>query len=126
MRRKKSSPAYQWYPNDYLTDAIVMQMTLEQEGAYRRLIDICWINGGLPTDMDLLWRLANAPNKSRMTHHIWPGIKIKFHRVRGMWRHKRVDRERAKQSKYRRAMQLNGLKGGRPRKAAGLFGKSRP
>jgi len=44
------SPAFQWYPKDILASARVQEMSLAEEGAYRRLLDYCWINGDIPAD----------------------------------------------------------------------------
>lgn len=44
------SPAFQWYPKDILSSARVQEMTLAEEGAYRRLLDFCWLNGSVPSD----------------------------------------------------------------------------
>lgn len=44
------SPAYQWYPKDILASARVAEMSLAEEGAYRRLLDFCWLNGSIPAD----------------------------------------------------------------------------
>lgn len=44
------APAFQWYPRDILSSMRVQEMTLAEEGAYRRLIDYCWINGYVPSD----------------------------------------------------------------------------
>jgi uncharacterized protein YdaU (DUF1376 family) len=118
MPRLKKSPAFQWYPRDYLADPIVIAMTLEQEGAYRRLMDVCWLERGLPSDLGELWRLAKAPSRDRFTRRIWNVVGRKFYLKKGKFQHKRLDRERAKQAKYHRSMHLNGKKGGRPKKAA--------
>jgi uncharacterized protein YdaU (DUF1376 family) len=44
------SPAFQWYPKDILASARVQEMSLAEEGAYRRLLDYCWLNGSVPRD----------------------------------------------------------------------------
>ena len=44
------SPAFQWYPKDILSSVRVAEMSLAEEGAYRRLIDFCWLNGSIPAD----------------------------------------------------------------------------
>lgn len=106
MPRAKKSPAYQWYPRDYMSDALVVSMTLEQEGAYRRLMDVCWLERGLPTDLNELWRLAKAPSRDAFTRRIWPVVGRKFQPRKGRLQHKRLDRERAKQAKTRKARQL--------------------
>ena len=50
----EKAPAFQWYPKDYLSDLNVVVMTLEEEGAYRRLMDYCWLHGSIPDDMAAL------------------------------------------------------------------------
>lgn len=52
------SPAFQWYPKDILASARVQMMTLAEEGAYRRLLDFCWINGSIPSDAGRAARLV--------------------------------------------------------------------
>jgi uncharacterized protein YdaU (DUF1376 family) len=106
MPKVKKSPAFQWYPRDYMSDALVVSMTLEQEGAYRRLMDVCWLEGGLPTSIDELWRLAKAPSRDRFAKFIWPLVGRKFQPRKGKLQHKRLDRERAKQAKTRKARTL--------------------
>lgn len=105
-RAKTKAPAFQWYPRDFLADALVQSMTLEQEGAYRRLMDVCWLEHGLPDDIDQLWRLAKAPNRERFARVIWPLVGRKFQQRRGKLQHKRLDKERAKQAKTRKVRQL--------------------
>jgi uncharacterized phage protein (TIGR02220 family) len=50
-------PSLQWYPADILSSARVAEMTLEEEGAYRRALDFCWLNGDLPADTERLARV---------------------------------------------------------------------
>lgn len=51
------SPAFQWYPRDILSSARVQELSLEEEGAYRRLLDFCWLNGSIPADPERCARL---------------------------------------------------------------------
>ena len=53
----EKSPAYQLYPKDILTSQRVALMSLAEEGAYRRALDLCWLEGSLPNDAKLLSRL---------------------------------------------------------------------
>lgn len=53
----KSSPAFQFYPGDYLRSQRVQLLSLEEEGAYIRLISYCWLHGSIPADPDALVRL---------------------------------------------------------------------
>ena len=43
-------PAFQFYPGDYLSSQRVSLMTLEEEGAYIRLLCYCWKHGHIPSD----------------------------------------------------------------------------
>ena len=44
------APAFQFYPGDYLSSQRVSLMTLEEEGAYIRLLCYCWKHGHIPSD----------------------------------------------------------------------------
>lgn len=110
MPRAKKSPAYQWYPRDYMADPIVITMTLEQEGAYRRLMDVCWLERGLPTNVDELWRIAKAPSRDAFIRRIWNVVGRKFQLKKGKFQHRRLDRERAKQSKTSKERQIAAFK----------------
>jgi hypothetical protein len=57
MKSPEKAPAFQWYPKDVLTSVRVQMMTLAEEGAYRRLIDFCWLNGSIPNDESGVSRL---------------------------------------------------------------------
>lgn len=43
-------PAMMLYPQDFLSDMNVQSMSLEQLGAYTKLLFVCWIQGELPND----------------------------------------------------------------------------
>jgi uncharacterized protein YdaU (DUF1376 family) len=53
----KPSPAFQFYPSDWLSSQRVQMMTLEEEGAYIRLIASCWQHGSIPADPERCARL---------------------------------------------------------------------
>lgn len=44
------APAYQWYPKDILSSERVAFLSLSEEGAYRRAMDYCWLQGSIPAD----------------------------------------------------------------------------
>lgn len=106
MPKLKKAPAFQWYARDYLSDAVVISMTLEQEGAYNRLMNICWLEKGLPSELDELWKLSKANSRDHFTRRIWNVVGKKFQLRRCKFQHKRLDLERAKQAKNRRKKQL--------------------
>lgn len=54
---KNKAPAFMFYPSDWLGSQRVSLMTLEEEGAYIRLLSYCWQHGSIPRDPDKLARL---------------------------------------------------------------------
>ena len=67
------NPAFQFYPGDYLSSQRVSLMTLEEEGAYIRLLCYCWKHGHIPSDPIQLAHLIGkgatvklAPKVSKM------------------------------------------------------------
>lgn len=85
-----SQPWFPWYPGDYLRDT--QHLTAEEDGVYRRLIDACWLRGGiLPPDDRKLCAIA------RISLRRWQSLKptiVEFFQVLDEgWRQKRVSRE---------------------------------
>lgn len=52
------SPAFQFYPNDWLSSPRIMLMTPAEEGAYIRLLALDWANDGIPDDDEQLAALS--------------------------------------------------------------------
>ena len=93
------SPAYQWYPKDILGSSRVAEMTLEEEGAYRRALDYCWLNGSLPDDEKriaaIIGKNCTVEIASRVKAMFMPGIDP------NRLTHERLEVERAKQKKWK-------------------------
>ncbi len=102
-------PAFQWYPRDYLTDENVELMSLEQEGAYRRLMDYCWLHGSIPNDVEAWAKMCRVT--PRRMEKLWPGIDPCFRKRNGRLFHPRLDKERRKQIRRKRAQSDAGKKG---------------
>ena len=45
---KELSPAFQFYPRDWLSDPNIASMSYEQEGWYIHLVCYCWMEGRIP------------------------------------------------------------------------------
>lgn len=109
MARDKKAPAFQWYPKDILTDGKVIPMTLEEEGAYRRLIDQCWLDKRLPSNLETLAAMCKNVSAEKM-RVMWNRIEPCFTRVEeggiAFFIHPRLEKERRKQAKNRKARQL--------------------
>lgn len=97
----RKSPAFQFYPDTFLSDANVIAMSLQERGAYITLICICWIEGSLPSDTAKLAKLCGTPHTS--FRKLWPNIAPCF-RASGDQRmvHPRLEKEKKKQREYRR------------------------
>lgn len=54
-----SSPAFQFYPNDFLGDT--QDLSAVEIGAYIRLLCVAWKEGGIPNDMRALARISRLP-----------------------------------------------------------------
>ena len=105
MAKAQKSPAYQWYPKDYRTDAAVIAMSLEAEGAYRNLMDVEWLEVGVPNDPEMLWRFARCTSRDHF-EQLWPSMRDKFVERDGRLYHPRLDEERKKQRKNSKARKL--------------------
>lgn len=96
----KKSPAFQFYPEDWLTDRDVIFMTPAQEGAYLRLICYCWIDNdnSIPDDDDQLSALCRIDKGALRV------VKAKFiqHPTKdGFLTHSRLQKEAEKQRVWR-------------------------
>lgn len=101
------SPAFQWYPADYLGSQRVQLMTLEEEGAYRRLLDYCWLHGSIPADISLLARLIGKGASTTLATTVSTMFQPKGDRLV----HDRLDSERRKQEQWRAKSAEGGRKG---------------
>jgi uncharacterized protein YdaU (DUF1376 family) len=98
--KSTKSPAFQFYPNEFIGDEEQALMSLAEAGAYIRLLCRCWTNGSLPDSVPALAQLCgSSPNQ--MTK-MWPAVKKCFKlRPDGRWIHPRLERERQKQANFR-------------------------
>ena len=101
-------PSFQWYPKDFLTDENVEVMSLEEQGAYRRLMDYEWLHQGLPNDIPSLAKMCRVtPARFKK---LWPKIEVCFKKNRDGTRltHPRLKSERDKQDKWREKSRKGG------------------
>jgi uncharacterized protein YdaU (DUF1376 family) len=98
----RRSPAFQFYPKDFLSDENVRMMSLQERGAYITLLSLCWIEGSLPADPSMLARLCGTPVAA--FRRLWPALERCFRLVPtdpSRLVHPRLEREREKQSAFR-------------------------
>jgi uncharacterized protein YdaU (DUF1376 family) len=106
---KEKSPAFQFYPRDFLIDGNVAAMSLQERGAYITLLCLCWQEQTLPTDPKRLAHMVGvgAPAFSKL----WPALKTCFQEVDGRLVHPRLEKERDKQRQRRELAKENGHRG---------------
>ncbi len=96
-------------------------MSHTERGIYITLLCLCWSEGSLPADLNLIAKLVRVP-ASRFTK-LWTGPIGQCFQLgdNGRYGHKRLDKERLKQEQFRAKQAANGQLGGRPpRKPTGL------
>lgn len=91
-------PAFLFYPRDFLVDAHVDRMTLEQIGAYVRLLCFAWLEGGLDANLDGLAGLCHI-SRAEFETRIWPALRPCFRIEGGRIVQKRLERSRAQSAK---------------------------
>lgn len=116
---KAQSPAFQFYPKDWLSDPEVVRMTLEERGAYMQLLCYCWLEGGIPNDVDELAKLCGVTR--RRMQKLWKTLGPRFEfdgKTAEVLRNPRLERERKAQNEHRERRREAGRRG-----AASRWGK---
>ena len=96
----KQPPAFQFYPADWLGSQRVALLSLEEEGAYIRLLAYCWQHGSIPADTDRLARLIGKGSSTNLARVVASLFKQDPNNPEEL-RHERLDAERSKQEKWR-------------------------
>lgn len=104
------SPAFSFYPKDYMSDENVLLMSLEQRGAYVDLLCHAWLHGSIPSETPALALICRT-TPARMAR-LWPGIKPCWKEAGpGRLVNGRQERERAGQQARRAQAEEKGKKG---------------
>ncbi len=107
------SPAFQFYATDWLGSQRVQMLTLEEEGAYIRLLCSCWQHGSIPSDPDLAARIIGKGGSTTLARVVQamfqPGHE------EGRLIHDRLEAEREKQAAWREKSAAGGRKSGKMR-----------
>lgn len=117
------SPAFQWYPKDVLASARVQEMSLAEEGAYRRLIDYCWLNGDVPADPQRCARLIGKGATEEIAKVVLEMF-IPSPTNPDRMIHDRLEIERKKQEEHSKERSESGKRGAKTRWAKGVTGDS--
>jgi uncharacterized protein YdaU (DUF1376 family) len=109
-----SPPAFQFYAADWLADADVTMMTLEEEGAYIRALAFCWREGSIPADEKRLSVLLKGGSRDVLAA-VKQRFKISPSDPQRLV-HGRLDLERKKQKEWREKSSEAGKKSGKIRR----------
>ena len=122
---RKGAPAFQFYPDDWLSSKDITLMSAAEEGAYIRLLSYAWLadDCGLPDDATTLASLSRLGDD-------WRGqsgekIRAKFRKRRGRLYNDRLLEERRKQKEHHKKSSLGGLKSATSRASKRVKGGSR-
>lgn len=103
-RQREKPPAFQMYAKEFLSDANQAGMSLQESGAYARLMCYEWNEHGkgLPDDAVRCGYMVGAtPAQMR---RMWPALRgcfVPHQTLEGRIVHPRLEKERAKQQAYR-------------------------
>ena len=104
------SPAFQFYPNEFLAD--VADMTQSEVGAYILLLSHQWNHGAIPADAERQKNLA----KGGVPTHVLAKFKVYQNGLRNPW----LESTRRKQAQYREKQRQNGIASGQARRERSL------
>lgn len=108
----QKSPAFSFYPKDFATGTATM--SLQEVGAYIRLLSHQWESGSVPSDPGERARILGCAKAQE--RDLWKKVGKKFTLHNDVYINERLEEERAKQAERRRRLSDNGKLGGRPPK----------
>lgn len=111
------SPAFQFYPNDFLGSAKVGVMSAEEVGAYLLLLCLDWQEGGFVYDEGDLARWCRLPRAK--FRKAWVRVSRCFVERDGRMFNPRLDAERTKQADWREKSRKGGIASGEARTKGG-------
>lgn len=108
------SPAFQFYPTDYIGSQRVRLMSLEEEGAYINLLCSCWQHGSIPADPQLAARIIGKGCSTTVATTVLTMFEPSTEQGRMI--HERLEKERGKQDAWRNKSAAGGRKSAEMRK----------
>ncbi len=105
-----TSPAFQFYPSDFLSDENVILMSNQAVGCYIKLLCVCWKEGSIPSDLSKLTKLCNETPETMA--ELWPSLEPCFKQnSHGRMTNPRLEREWLKQQGFRKERSESGKRG---------------
>lgn len=106
-----SSPAFQFYPADYLADMRVRMLSWAGRGLYMDLLCYCWREGYIPADSSAIAQLSGCHDSAI----IESCLALFEPSENGRLIHPRLEKEREKQAEYSKGRVEAGHKGAKKR-----------
>lgn len=110
------SPAFQFYPAEFLADENVALMSNQQLGCYMKLMCYCWREGSIPSEIAKIARLCGEDH--HVMAELWLAISSCFSKAMedaNRLIHPRLEKERIKQLEYKIERAQSGKKGAKAR-----------
>jgi uncharacterized protein YdaU (DUF1376 family) len=101
LLNKQPAPAFQHYPNDFLSDPHISLMTPEEVGIYWLLVNYCWKLGHLPDDFEVLAVYGRTTEERIKTVWAKRFQHIFFQDKSGNWVHPFLEDQKAKHLELR-------------------------
>lgn len=103
--KSSKSPAFQFYPRDFLSSSKVDAMSMTERGVYITLLSRCWLDHGLPTDFERLAKMVRL--KRAQFERMWTSGTLRecFYVKGEKFQHDRLERERKIQADFRKSKQ---------------------
>jgi len=106
----KRTPAFQFYPNEFLGSSKVRRMSMSERGIYITLLCSCWLDGSLPTNLTEIAETLHI--KEPQFRKVWAHVLHECFTDRGgRLVNTRLEVERKKQADYRKKQKENAAKG---------------
>lgn len=110
------SPAFQFYPAEFLADENVVMMSNQELGCYIKLMCYCWREGSIPSDISKIAKLCGED--SSVMAKLWIAISSCFEQPlysHDRLVHPRLEKERIKQLEHKKERAESGKKGAESR-----------
>lgn len=115
MAGTKKDPAFLLYATTWLQSPKVNSLSLEQQGAYVRLLCFAWLHGSIPEDQEELRHLLGLGEDVASFDRIWSRLSRRWSKkpgTPGQLIDERQEQERAERKQKAEEMRLRGQAGG--------------
>ena len=100
---QRNSPSRMlFYGREFYGDINVMAMTLEERGAYVHLCWLCWSEGSVPDDANVIARIVQPADTEAFVQQSFPKLRACFEASDGRLSHRKVEKIRAEVTAFQR------------------------